>query len=307
MKKAFVTGANGFLGRYLINFLKKKKYNIIFPGSKECNLVNEKSLHNYGLKKKYIFDEIYHLAAWTQAGDFCLKYPGDQWIINQKINTNVLYWWKNYQPQAKLIFIGTSCAYAENSNYKEINYMAGEPTPSLYTYAMTKRMLLQGAISMQNQFGMKWLCLVPSTLYGINYHQDNRQMHFIFDLVKKIVDGKYNKTKVILWGDGNQKREIINVEDFIFTLFNLRKKNNEIINIGSGESFSIKYFARIISKIVGFSHNKIIYDKTKYVGARNKKLDITKVSGYLKNYTNELINIEDGLKEVVNWYIKKNY
>jgi GDP-L-fucose synthase len=185
--------------------------------------------------------------------------------------------------------------------------MAGEPTPSLYTYAMTKRMLLQGAISMQNQFGMKWLCLVPSTLYGINYHQDNRQMHFIFDLVKKIVDGKYNKTKVILWGDGNQKREIINVEDFICTLFNLRKKNNEIINIGSGESFSIKYFARIISKIVGFSHNKIIYDKTKYVGARNKKLDITKVSGYLKNYTNELINIEDGLKEVVNWYIKKNY
>jgi GDP-L-fucose synthase len=307
MKKAFVTGANGFLGRYLINFLKKKKYNIIFPGSKECNLVNEKSLLNYGLKKKYIFDEIYHLAAWTQAGDFCLKYPGDQWIINQKINTNVLYWWKNYQPQAKLIFIGTSCAYAENSNYKEINYMAGEPTPSLYTYAMTKRMLLQGAISMQNQFGMKWLCLVPSTLYGINYHQDNRQMHFIFDLVKKIVDGKYNKTKVILWGDGNQKREIINVEDFICTLFNLRKKNNDIVNIGSGESFSIKYFARIISKIVGFSHNKIIYDKTKYVGTRNKKLDITKVSGYLKNYTNELIDIEDGLKEVVNWYIKKNY
>lgn len=307
MKKAFITGANGFLGRYLINFLKKKKYNIIFPGSKECNLVNEKSLLNYGLKTKYTFDEIYHLAAWTQAGDFCLKYPGDQWIINQKINTNVLYWWKNYQPQAKLIFIGTSCAYAENSNYKEINYMAGEPTPSLYTYAMTKRMLLQGAISMQNQFGMKWLCLVPSTLYGINYHQDHRQMHFIFDLVKKIVDGKYNKTEVILWGDGNQKREIINVEDFIYTLFNLRKKNNEIINIGAGESFSIKYFAQIICKIVGFSHNKIIYDKTKYVGARNKKLDITKVSGYLKNYTNELINIEDGLREVVNWYIKKNY
>lgn len=307
MKKAFVTGANGFLGRYLINFLKKKKYNIIFPGSKQCNLVNEKSLLNYGLKKKYLFDEIYHLAAWTQAGDFCLKYPGDQWIINQKINTNVLYWWKNYQPQAKLIFIGTSCAYAENSNYKEINYMAGEPTPSLYTYAMTKRMLLQGAISMQNQFGMKWLCLVPSTLYGINYHQVNRQMHFIFDLVKKIVDGKYNKTEVILWGDGNQKREIINVEDFIYTLFSLRKKNNEIINIGAGESFSIKYFARIISKIVGFSHNKIIYDKTKYVGARNKKLDITKVSSYVKNYTNELIKIEHGLREVVNWYIKKNY
>ena len=25
MKKAFITGANGFLGRHLVNFLKKKK------------------------------------------------------------------------------------------------------------------------------------------------------------------------------------------------------------------------------------------------------------------------------------------
>lgn len=307
MKKAFITGANGFLGRHLINFLKKKKYNIIFPKSKECNLINEKSLLNYNLKRKYAFDEIYHLAAWTQAGDFCLKYPGDQWIINQKINTNLLDWWKNYQPQAKLIFIGTSCAYAENSDYKEKNYMVGEPTPSLYTYAMTKRMLLQGAISMQNQFGMKWLCLVPSTLYGANYHQDNRQMHFIFDLVKKIVDGKYNKRNVILWGDGNQKREIINVADFVYALFSLRKKNNEIINIGGGKSFSIKYFAKIISKIVGFDHNNIIYDKTKYVGARNKELDITKVSRYIKKYTHKLTHIEEGLREVINWYIKKNY
>jgi GDP-L-fucose synthase len=307
MKKAFVTGANGFLGKHLINFLKKKKYNIIFPGSRNCNLVNEKSLLKYNSKKKYIFNEIYHLAAWTQAGDFCLKYPGDQWIINQKINTNVLDWWKNYQPQAKLIFIGTSCAYAENSDYKEKNYMAGEPTSSLYTYAMTKRMLLQGAISMQNQFGMKWLCLVPSTLYGINYHQDNRQMHFIFDLVKKIVDGKFNKTRVILWGDGNQKREIINVKDFIYALFTLRKKNNEIINIGAGKSFSIKYFSRIISKIVGFDHNSIIYDETKYVGARNKELDITKVSSYLKKYTHKLTSVEEGLREIVGWYIKNNY
>ena len=45
-------------------------------------------------KIKNKFDEIYHLAAWTQAGDFCLKYPADQWINNQIINTNILNWWK---------------------------------------------------------------------------------------------------------------------------------------------------------------------------------------------------------------------
>ena len=38
------------------------------------------------------YDQIIHLAAWTQAGDFCLYHPGEQWIINQQMNTNVLAW-----------------------------------------------------------------------------------------------------------------------------------------------------------------------------------------------------------------------
>ena len=57
------------------------------------------------------------------------------------------------------------------------------------TYA-TKKMLLQGAISMQKQYNMKWLCVVPSTLYGSSYHEDDRQQHFIFDLINKILKGK---------------------------------------------------------------------------------------------------------------------
>ena len=38
-------------------------------------------------------------------GDFCLKYPADQWINNQIINTNILNWWKQKNSKAKLVFI----------------------------------------------------------------------------------------------------------------------------------------------------------------------------------------------------------
>ena len=130
---------------------------------------------------------IFHLAAWTQAGDFCLRHPGEQWLINQKINTNTLNWWQEDQPQAKLIFMGTSCSYSPDCRLLEDNYMIGEPIESLYTYAMTKRMLLQGARAINQQYGLEYLCTVPSTLYGPGYHTDGRQMHFIFDLVKKIM------------------------------------------------------------------------------------------------------------------------
>ncbi|HSU88221.1 MAG TPA: NAD-dependent epimerase/dehydratase family protein, partial [Terriglobia bacterium] len=72
-------------------------------GSHECNLLHKNSLYKF----EGSYDQIWHLAAWTQAGDFCLHHPGEQWIINQRINTNVLDWWQSEQPQAKLVAIGT--------------------------------------------------------------------------------------------------------------------------------------------------------------------------------------------------------
>ena len=298
MKNIFITGGSGFLGKFLIKELSKKN-KVYAPTSRQVNLLNYKELNK--IKKKY--DYIFHLAAWTQAGDFCLRFPGDQWLINQKINTNILNWWKIKNPKAKMIFIGTSCSYSENLKLSEENYMKGEPNEGLYTYAMTKRMLLQGARALEKQYKMKWLCLVPSTLYGPYYHKDGRQMHFIFDLIKKILLGHYKNKKVILWGNGFQKREIIHVKDFVsFTLKIYKKVNNEIINIGAGREFTIKEFAVKISKIISFKYEKIIFDKKKYTGAKSKKLEIKKIKKIIPSYTKDQIKIEKGLSETINWF-----
>lgn len=101
--------------------------------------------------------------------------------------------------------MGTSCAYAPDSDLVEDNYMGGEPIDSLYTYAMTKRMLYQGARALNRQFGLRYFCAVPSTLFGIGYNTDGRQMHFIFDLIRKIIRGKEFGGPVILWGGWEPK------------------------------------------------------------------------------------------------------
>jgi GDP-L-fucose synthase len=297
--KVVVTGSSGFLGTALCAFLEEQGCELTRLTSKNCDLQQAKSLDVLSLKTKY--DLIFHLAAWTQAGDFALRHAGEQWIINQKINTNVLAWWAERQPQAKLVFMGTSCAYAPGGNLVESEYMQGEPIDSLYTYAMTKRMLYQGARALNSQFGLRYLCAVPSTLYGTGYHTDGRQMHFIFDLINKIIRGKEFAMPVVLWGDGQQKREIVLVDDFVKILWSLaRKFENDIFNIGAGEEYSIRTFAEHICEIVGYPFDRIEFDTSRYVGATSKCLNIRKARSAIGDYS--LTPLLAGLERTIRWF-----
>jgi GDP-L-fucose synthase len=296
--KILVTGATGFLGTHLCAHLRAQGHAVTSLGSKDCDLTMQGSLDRYNHTK---WDQIYHLAAWTQAGDFCLKHPGEQWIKNQQINTNVLTWWHQHQPQAKMIAIGTSCCYEPGTPHVEERFLLGEPTESLYTYGMTKRMLLVGLKALQKQFGLRYLFVVPSTLYGADYHLDGRQMHFIFDLLRKIVNGKRYGDTVELWGDGNQCRELIHVRSFVEAMCELAGGvDNEVFNIGGGTEYPIRWYADQLSKLVGYDSSLIRYDTSKYVGATSKVLRIEKIQKALPHW--KPVPLETGLKEIVEWY-----
>ncbi|KKK77392.1 hypothetical protein LCGC14_2854070, partial [marine sediment metagenome] len=265
--KILLTGASGFLGKFLQKKLTDLGNEVVGINSKTNDLTKENALDEFNNLK---FDQIFHLAAWTQAGDFCLLHPAEQWIINQKMNTNILSWWHKFQPGAKMIAMGTSCSYDPDLSHIEENYLKGKPIDSLFTYAMTKRMLLTGLIALNQQYGLNYLYFIPSTLYGPEYHLDGRQMHFIFDLIRKIIRGSLYDEKVTLWGDGFQKRELVHIDDFIdIMLMLVESQSNTLINIGSGKDFSIREFASKISNIVGYDENKIFYDTSKYVGAKS--------------------------------------
>jgi GDP-L-fucose synthase len=294
--KALVTGATGFLGTHLCRTLERRGDQVVAVGSADADLRDPASLDRFTGP----FDRIYHLAAWTQAGDFCLTHPGEQWVINQQINTTVLAWWQRQQTQATLVSIGTSCAYDPQRPPTEDQYLVGEPIESLYTYAMTKRMLQVGLESLARQFGRTFLTVVPSTLYGPGYHTDGRQMHFIFDLMRKIIHGREHGEPVVLWGDGHQTREIVFVDDFIRALLTLAgQERNTIVNIGSGDTFTIREFASRISRIVGFDESKIQYDTTRYVGAKEKHLDTARMNRLLPGF--RFTPLDEGLASTIAW------
>jgi GDP-L-fucose synthase len=294
----FVTGATGFLGRHLCRRLSKDGHRVAEIDSHQCDLT--KPIEQQ-IRLGFDVDVIFHLAAWTQAGDFCLHHPGEQWLINQKINTNVLDWWRQENPEAKLISIGSSCAYDPDGDMREENYLRGTPHHDLFAYATAKRMLHVGQLAMEIQYGMKSLTLAPATLYGVAYHTDERQPHFIFDIVRKILRGKQNAEPVILWGSGFQKRDAIHVGDFVeIAVQCLGTSPCGILNIGPGSALTIREYARVVCDLIGFESEMIQYDHDAYSGQKSKILDVGRLRRTFPGFLNTPLNI--GLQQVIDWY-----
>ena len=304
MKKVLITGSSGFLGKRIVHKLQQEGVPYLALNSKNCDLTKDDSLEK-AVSDPGSFSHVFHLAAWTQAGTFCDTHRGIQWVVNQQINTDVLAWWQRSAPQAKLVAFGTSVSYTTEDHLSEEKYMDGIPTDKFYAYAMCKRMLLVGLQCLQRQYGMKYLYLVPSTLYGPDYHTDERQLHFIYDLIRKIIRGKKYGDPVVLWGDGEQRRELVYVDDFVNIMLALTQEaENTIFNIGSGTDHSIKEFARIICEKAGYDFNNVQYDTTQYVGAKSKILAVEKYRSLLG--TDHLsTSLSEGLEQTMEWMDQK--
>jgi GDP-L-fucose synthase len=126
-------------------------------------------------------------------------------------------------------------------------------------------------------------------------------MHFIFDLIRKILRGKLFGEPVVLWGDGYQRRELVFVDDFVTTMLQLNETvDNDLVNIGSGEEHTIREFASAICDIVGFDFKDIQFDESRYVGARSKVLDVGKLRRLIPDLTQT--PLADGLEATVRWF-----
>lgn len=126
-------------------------------------------------------------------------------------------------------------------------------------------------------------------------------MHFIFDLIRKILRGSLYGERVVLWGNGEQERELIHVGDFIEAMLQLvQTEANTWINVGSGQRRSIRQFAESICQIVDHAPSQIEYDVSRYVGAKSKVLNIQKLKQLLPAFAPRPLHV--GLAEVVQWF-----
>jgi GDP-L-fucose synthase len=99
---------------------------------------------------------------------------------------------KNNNIQSVLFLLST-CIFPEKANLPlNVNDLHdGEPHPSNFAYAFSKRMIDIGSRALKKQYGINTSCLIPCNLYG-EYDKYGDNSHFIAALIKKIHNAKIN-------------------------------------------------------------------------------------------------------------------
>ena len=290
--KIYVAGHNGLVGSAIVRELKIKGYkNIITAKKKNLDLTNQLNVLRFLKKNKpnFIF-----LAAAKVGGIYSNnRYKADYLYENLAIQSNVIN--GAYLSGIKnLIFLGSSCIYPKNCKQpiKESYLLTGELEPTNDAYALAKIAGIKMCESYNAQYRTNYKCLMPTNTFGPNDNYDKLNSHFFPALIKKIdklKDGK--KNVLLLWGNGKAKREVIHVDDIAKACiyFMNKKKKPTLINIGTGKDYSVKYYAKLIAKII-LPKKKIIikYDSSKPNGIKRKVLDVSLAKKYGWRYTIDL-------------------
>lgn len=300
-KNILILGGSGFLGSHLIEKLKND-YNVLCPSSLELNLESLDSILNFDSNSRVEFNYIFHCANWFKAGSF--NNSGSEWIYNELMNCNVLYYWNEYQYQAKLITFGTDASYDNDLKHSENYYLDGNPNSDYYGYALTKRNMFQGILELQKQYNdLKWMHFPLLSLFGPNFKLNDK--HLIHDIIKKIYKSKIDNTIPEFWGNGEQIREVTYINDLIDNIlyFSLENFSNNIINLGSNKRFTVKQYVEKICDILEFNKNKVRYNDNFNRGTSKKYLDSSKARRLCKNYKDTDVDLS--LKETINYYLKE--
>ena len=322
-KKIIVTGGLGFIGSNLIEYLLKKKFNVInidkvsysssFYNSKsfkknknykfiKCNINNKNKLFKILTKYKPI--GLFNLAAETHVDR---SIDGPRAFIENNIFGvfNLLEAFKKYfiiNNKIKLIHISTDEVYGDvlkgrtNENYP---YKPSSP------YAASKASSDHLVNSYIRTFKIPAIITNCSNNYGPKQHPEK--------LIPKLIYNILNNLPLPIYGNGKNSREWIFVKDHCEALYKvfIKGKIGETYNIGSGKNLNN---LEISKKLLKISKKYItIGSKTKITFVNDRPghdlryaLSSSKINNKIK--WKSKVNTDEGLQKTFLWYLNnKNY
>lgn len=289
IKRVLILGHTGFVGSHLVPYFKKHlpEVDVIGVSSALADLTKKEETRS--LKK--LFDP-YTIVIMCSAIKRQFSDKRVTFLKNFKMIMNICDILQ-CSPVKRFVFISSAAVYGEDVQNMDITETTNVQPTSYYGMAKyISECLLRKVFENQKQGSL--LILRPPLIYGPGEKVDTYgPTGFIRTAIRK--------EKIVLWGDGREKREFIFIDDLVRIVYRLAMHNYEgVLTVASGENHSFLEVVKIISGSVPFKIRAVSQARTKKkVDHRYRNAGLMRILG---NFT--FTGIEKGIKETIAAEIK---
>ena len=306
-----ITGGCGFIGTNLVKYLADRGYQIMVLDNmsvgKEENLRKLRSqdsrlstvasavgdIRNRGEVNQALkgMDAVVHLAAHTSVID-SLENPGETWETNSIGILNVLEACRQ-NGVVRFIFASSNAA-------------VGEQTPPIDELKIAKPLSAYGASKLAGEalcssyyhsFGLKTVSLRFANCYGP--YSDHKT-----SVVSRFMRWAKEEKPLIIYGDGNQTRDFIHVDDVCQAIHLSLLSNDsvfgEVFQIASGTETTINRFTEMLREATN-RNLQIIHEPERVGEIKSNYSNISKAKRML-GFEPE-VKLEEGLSQLWHMHI----
>ena len=284
-KNVLITGFDGFVAKYLSEFLLKKKYKVYVTHYKKIKKIKKKNLYYIFCNIKKINDvkkalvlakpnEIYHLAA-KSLPVYSTKFPLETMNVNLMGTMNLLEQCKLMKLRSKIVVACSSAQFGKR-DFRKLPLKENDSYFPEHIYGLSK--VFTDKISEQ-YFKMYKLNIFRAIIFNTTGPQ--KKSDVFSDLLSQYVKQKKKKIIKIFSGDLNKFRDFLHVDDLVKGLYIIQKKGKpgSSYNVCTSNYHSVKKIIDLIVQDAKRSKIQILTKKDlfrkfdeKYIFGSNKKL-----------------------------------
>jgi len=295
-----ITGGSGFIGSNLDGDIKLS--------SKDCDLKNyDETIECF---REHSPEIILNCAAYHGNYQSMFKNPAEMFSNNMLININVMRAAKEIGVK-KLLSFSSVTAFPDKFGkpYTESDLHMGEPHFQSYGYAFSKRMVEVLVRSYREQYGLDYVCVLLSNIYGIKNDFDLKSATVVSKLIKMCYLAKKNNTDLMVYGDGSPVRDFLYVDDVnVLTKKVINNFNDSVWGGGNGSIIFSSGVKSTIKDVV-----ECIVDSFQFKGkvvwvTEGPTGQSVKVSNNLKLISLypdiKFTDLSDGISKTISWFLE---
>jgi nucleoside-diphosphate-sugar epimerase len=308
--RVLVTGAGGFIGHHLTNYLVDRGYWVRGVDIKEPEyettraqefLLADLSQADNCLKATRDIDQVYGLAANMGGIGFIENNKAVIVRDNTFINLHTIEA-ARINGVKRYLYTSSACIYPgykqKETDVTPLKESDAYPADAEDGYGWEKLYMERVCRHYTEDFGLDTRVVRFHNIFGPLGTYDGGREKSPAAICRKIAlasDGD----DIEVWGDGEQTRSYCYIDDCVEGIYRLmQSEHREPINLGQDRMISINELVDMVAKIAGKRIGKQ-YDLTKPQGVRGRNSDNTRLREVLQ--WEPTISLEDGLERTYHW------